>query len=395
MSKSISLLIGAGFSVPKGYPTGKELNHKILNCGNDNLSFSSAGQLYVRPKGIDADRFGFKTTDEIEFEFLINLIKFFNKDKGYFDYEEFYDFVKDEAVTNKGAKEASKSFINDLYSYEQLLFSLDKIYPQLISYYLKDRDGEVDYDNAGHMCGPIFPGYTGILDAIKTFSQDYIVDVHTLNHDLFFERLNISDWIGGQLCDGFDELGSPYYGELDANRRTYHVRLSMYTGKYDKKFRLYKLHGSRDYIKYYSSQGIVAKEEIYVKLRYGVNPSELLKEKLDDMGRLSYERCWFNYHADFLTGTTSKIIRYKEPLFYQELFMLFKKNLTNASLLLIVGYGGKDAEINKILLENYDYKNKLSYVIDPFPEAPIIALAESLNAKVIKKHLDDVDLKDF
>lgn len=46
------------------------------------------------------------------------------------------------------------------------------------------------------------------------------------------------------MCDGFEELGSPFYGEL---LRTYKCRLSRYTGKYTKKIRLYKLHASKDY----------------------------------------------------------------------------------------------------------------------------------------------------
>ena len=35
--KSISFLLGAGFSAPKGYPIGNQLNEKLLTCSGDNF----------------------------------------------------------------------------------------------------------------------------------------------------------------------------------------------------------------------------------------------------------------------------------------------------------------------------------------------------------------------
>ena len=245
------------------------------------------------------------------------------------------------------------------------------------------------------MGGAIFPGYTGILNCLKKLSADFILNVHTLNHDLFFERLNHSDWLSGQVCDGFEELGSPYYGKLSVDSRIYHPRLESYTGNYDKKIKLFKLHGSRDYGVYYGSKGALATPEKYLKTRYGINVGELYKEKSDDNGKLVYEHCWFNYHADFLTGTTSKIERYKEPLLYKLLFNLFRKNLKEAKMLLIIGYGGKDTEINKMLLDNFDYKHKPNYIVDLYAGANVLSLAKSLNSTVVKKHLEVVQLTDI
>ena len=45
--KPISILLGAGFSVPIGYPIGKQLNERILNCYSDSISFHSDGTLIV------------------------------------------------------------------------------------------------------------------------------------------------------------------------------------------------------------------------------------------------------------------------------------------------------------------------------------------------------------
>lgn len=171
--------------------------------------------------------------------------------------------------------------------------------------------------------------------------------------------------------------------------------MERYTGKYDKKFRLYKLHGSRDYGVYYTSQGAMASPEKYLKTRYGIGFGELYKEKTNDKGELEYEHCWFNYHADFLTGTTSKIERYKEPLLYKTLFELFRQNLKEAQQLFIIGYGGKDSEVNRMLLENFDYKNKKSFIIDPFAGKQVNDLATKLNSTVIAKHLNDINHVDI
>ena len=50
MEKSISFLLGAGFSAPMGYPIGETLNKYILNCSGKDFFFTSAGQLAVHRK---------------------------------------------------------------------------------------------------------------------------------------------------------------------------------------------------------------------------------------------------------------------------------------------------------------------------------------------------------
>ena len=43
--ESISIQLGAGFSVPKGYPTGDRLNKEILEFDKENVEFSNDGKL--------------------------------------------------------------------------------------------------------------------------------------------------------------------------------------------------------------------------------------------------------------------------------------------------------------------------------------------------------------
>jgi len=99
-----------------------------------------------------------------------------------------------------------------------------------------------------------YPGYTGIMNCISELSNRHIINIHTLNHDLFFESFNHSDFLKGDLSDGFEELGSKYFGKLDVEGRSYMVRLERYTGNYHEKIRLYKLHGSLDYELFYRNE---------------------------------------------------------------------------------------------------------------------------------------------
>lgn len=393
--KSISLLIGAGFSAPKGYPVGSTLNDLLLKCNADNFGFASCGSLIVSTQEGKKPSVGYKTSYDTEFEFCMDLIQYFNKKNGYFDYEEFYDFFRYDAIKDSEVGKVAESYLWHS-NLEQLLFSLKNIYTQLIAYYLKDGKGKKWYDDEPYSMGLGYcEGYTGILKYLHQLSKEYIINVHSLNHDLLFESFARTEFMAGEFCDGFEQLGSPYYGALNHDGRTYHVRLERYTGKYDKRFRLHKLHGSRDYGVYHSSDGSLAVPENYIKTRYGIGFGELYKEIKNKEGNLTYEECWINYHADFLTGTTSKIARYNEPLFYKNMFQKFTSNLQEAEHLLIIGYGGKDSEVNRIILENFDYGSKRTYIVDPYAGEQVKILAVQLNAKLISKKLHELVEGDF
>ncbi len=395
MPKSVSILLGAGFSAPMGYPVGNTLNKLLVECDDSKFGFHTSGSLVVSTDGTKPD-FGYKTSYDFQFDFCRDLIQHFNKVKGYFDYEEFYDYFQDEAKDDPVVEALFKS---NNYGTEtdvnQMLYGIKNIYTQLVSHFLVDGEGNSWYDDQAYYLKPSFGGYTGILKSLENWGNEGVVDIHTLNHDLFFERLNSTEWIAGELCDGFEELGSPYFGDLSIKGRHYKCRLQQYTGKYDKKFRLYKLHGSKDYGVYYAPNGAVLVPEKYVKTRWGIGFSELYKEVQKENGELTYERCWINYHADFLTGTTSKIERYAEPLLFKELFQRFRENLKDAEKLIIIGYGGRDSEVNKMILENFDYKNKPSFIIDPYPGNAVKDLQRQIGAKLLEVHLEDVSPKEF
>jgi hypothetical protein len=394
---STSILLGAGFSVPMGYPTGVELNKKILKCKGTEFGFHTDGRLCVdSSKTNGRPDFSYRTFNDVELDFCLALIKYYDENISRFDYEEFYDFVIDKARDDERVAEVAKPFLNILHTKTtDLVYKLRNIYIQIVGFYLRDGAGKKWYDGESLICKPLFPGYTGFLNCMEQWGDSGIVNIHTLNHDLFFERLAITDWIQGELSDGFQELGSPYYSELSADGGRYKVRLQYYTGHYKHKFRLYKLHGSRDYVVFYNSKGVVLSPECYIKTQYGINLTKLFKETTDENGAPDHDWCWVNYHADFLTGTTSKIERYSEPLLFSKLFDYFRNNLNEAEQLIIIGYGAKDREINRILSECFDHAAKPCFIVNPYPGAEVLELKDKLGAVLIKDYLDNLALDQF
>lgn len=393
MINNISILLGAGFSANKGYPVGNTLNKLLLNCDLNLIGFHTGGGLMVSTDG-KKPSVGYKTSYDINAEFCIEMFKLFNSKAGYFDYEEFYDFLKDKAEEDGDVQTlASKYFGSHFSKVNDLLFGCDNILNQLISYYIKDGDGKRYYDDEPFYISDTFPGYTGIMNVIREYSKENIVHIHSLNHDLFFESFTNTQFLP-DLSDGFEELGSPYYGDLTVEGRMYRCRIPHYTGKYDSNVRLYKLHGSFDYGVYHSTERAVMSAENYLKTRWGIGFSNFYREK-NNNGLLEYERDWVNYHADFLTGTTSKIQRYKEPLLYKKLFEIFQINLKCSRKLILIGYGARDTEINKILLSYYNFKEKPSFVIDLYPGTAVKNLCQSIGAKLIIKDLEDITENDL
>lgn len=392
--EEVSILLGAGFSAPMGYPIGKTLNKLLLNSINENFAFSSTRNLVVNTDGT-IQNFGIITSFDITFEICYKLMHHFKDIKGEFDYEEFYDYINEDIDNDKKANEIAKPFLHSSETVSILKTDLKNVYTQVVAFYLKDRDGSSQYDNLPFHFGVRNAEYKGIINCIMGLISKNIIHVHTLNHDTFFESFNNTSLFNGRISDGFEELGSPYFGKIECNGRSYMVRLPRYTGKYNSGCRLYKLHGSLDYEIFYHKQEGCFVPDNYIKTCYGLGHINHYKEIFNEKGDLIYENSWINYHSDFLTGTTSKIKRYKESLLFEKLFKIFKENLKKSNKLIIIGYGAKDLEINSILLEGYDFKNQKSFIIDPFAGEKVQDLSNKLGAKLIGKELEHITMDDL
>lgn len=389
-NKSISFLLGAGFSAPKGYPIGNGMNNGLLNFDDKDVDFSPSGELVISKNG-RKPQFqieGVYNVHQKYFIFCKRLIKEYSiAHDGKFDYELFYDFIKSDEVKEKRYQVLCDDLLSEFESFEYYLFNVPHIYNQMAEYLLKDREGKNRYDDEPFKINNV-DWYNGFLNYLSQLSHEYIINVHTLNHDLLFESFNNTGYINNSISDGFDEYGSEYYGKLIHDNRTYHCRLERYTSRYNTPIRLFKLHGSLDYVPFYREveNGFMIPDK-YVKIKWGIGASDIMKSRKSKIG---YDVSPFEYHADFLTGTTSKIQRYNEPLLFKKLFKRFKKNLRQADKLIIIGYGCKDEGINEIIKEYFDYNHKPSFIVDKYAGEGVVEFGKSINAVLHKIDIDSI-----
>ena len=359
MKQNFSFLIGAGFSVPDNYPSAQDLNNKLKNIKAEDIYIHTSLNAGFLMGSKDPNPY---ISDERR-HFIEDFLKFYNEKilnsaesfhfEGFIDfytglrrgekcglYEEFLEqFIKKYKV--------SRSFTSDI------LMHFHSVFIQLIW-----KELHKNYEKV-HLAKPYHPNYNVFLHLLEYLSNDYIIHLHSLNLDLLMERFAYSDSIRAELDDGFDELGSPYYAKHFEDGHM--IRLRYFSNRYEKNFRLYKLHGSVDHIPFNYNN-----EYTIIKSVKGIGMTDFYKEIKNQNDELEYYNCSWNNYPDFLCGTTEKIKRYNDSYYYQKVFEHFNNNLLNSSYLIVIGYSFGDPEINNIIKDKFlSEPNKKMLVINP------------------------------
>lgn len=385
----ISLLLGAGFSVPAGYPTSIQLGEKLLSLNG--IGFTVDGNI-VDEEESKRTQMVFNPF-ELAFLFCKEIMGVYaDNNNGVLDYESFYDFINiGDGINGEPYLTIGKKYTNPSFSfnYGQLVSKLLTVFNCIISYLLKDSSGRNNYENMPYQIGTV-EGYSGFLKYLSSKKETSIINVHTLNHDLFFDYLNKTELLAGAVSDGFDEFGSPYFGVLTTGDKCI---LERFTNRYDSAIRLYKLHGSLDYVLFRKStkNGYLIADN-YVKIKQSTGMEPILKSR----GRkMYYDEYHFAYHSDFLTGSTSKILRYDDSLMYKKLFKHFKRNLRKSEELILIGYRCKDLEINKMIKDNFEYTSKKIIIVDPFAGDAVKSFAKRCNAFIANTTLEEFSINEY
>lgn len=407
--EKIVILLGAGFSIDQGYPKASDVAKKLTRLSANQFSLSSEGILYEN----NGAKSGSSSQDSIfqrTLLFLIDLIKLYCnhlKSEDNFNYEELYDLINigqyhrfvdynpSFDIFNEECKLIANKYSTEFITYDQLLRRVPIVYSQLIGTVIKGKGMTSPFYGDVHTTIDSYPQYSNFLRFLKKESLFNIIDVFTLNHDLFFESFkNIQELQDNEHCslisDGFDDYGSEYFGVVKSRDNFYKCRLERYTGRYNTPIRLYKLHGSFDYVLCYKTiktpQGNYARPLKYVKSKNGIMPFEFYKS---DRSKMKYEFCLTNYCESFLSGTKSKIIQYADRLLYSKLFKRFKNSLRNADKLIIIGYSGSDKEINRYLLNYFDSSKGRCTIIDYAPGEKLKIFAKKINANILVGKIEE------
>ena len=356
---SISFLIGAGFSKPAGYPLAQEINELFVGLRESEFSTHTDGSAWFNEGEPGPNDWFTRKTERL---FVERIISYYCDQvvTDTFHYESFYDWYK----ALRAGREADRNvevMASELdRSIEDLLLNFDLIFNQLLAQPLSKRPPQV------HLGRGLPVSHARFLNLVEALGEKHVLHFHSLNHDLFFESLSSTDAMKGELADGFTELGSPFYGTLrrvkkepnDNEGFSYTVRLPYFAGEFGSRFNLYKLHGSVDHYIFNDT------ERATVKNKHGIGPNDLLKEVRQDE-ELRYVSENSNYHPSFLSGTTFKTRKYDSTPYYSSIFEHFTSNLSASSVLVVIGYGFGDTEINRMIEENFlDQKGAKLLIVD-------------------------------
>ncbi len=389
--KSISLLLGSGFSIPEGIKGVKKINEYIIDLKDENFMISSDMIFILQDFKKDNESY-LHRDDEL---FFIKFIKWYiDKTESDFDYECFYDFFTSFKRQGENSNEINEFFesfkrstniyfsrINGIDSY---LSRFSDYFNQLLSILLNsnkyyDTNGFGYYDKYNNF----------ILYLNQILKNDYVVNVHTLNHDLFFEHISTKHIdLSAYFTDGFSEFNSQYFGEFRMNEqiiKKYLIRLKYFRNQFEKPLRLFKLHGSVDnYIADVSGHQL---DLTRVKKDWKIG--DILKENRQNE---TYMNLYQNSYPDIISGAKSKLHWYKEP-FYSDLQNHFEQNLKNAEKLIVVGYGFGDSGVNKKIEELFLTTGRKMIIIDPYDT--IIDYSSFHNVDIIKKSIVDVAIDEY
>ena len=67
--------------------------------------------------------------------------------------------------------------------------------------------------------------------------------------------------------------------------------------------------------------------------------------------------------------------------------------MKKAECLIIIGYGGRDIGINQNIVDYYDYRNKPSFIVDPYysTNKDLKRFGDMIGAQAIEKSIENIE----
>jgi hypothetical protein len=350
--KYTSLLIGAGFSRPAGYPLAKDIGNKLIQLSREQFIIhtdSSAG--WVKEGETFPNNEWLKVNER---HFTELFIKFYVESIGKvpFNYENFIDFVTEMFRKKKVPRGLEKYIIkNGLklespYTFESCASSMAIALPHLVASLLYRSDQDMN-----------LAPYARFFHLLTYLMNHAPVRIHSLNHDRLMERLCKMSNLPGEFSDGFTHSGSSYYSQSPNDE---FIRLRYFSGKYPEKNHLVKLHGSTDDFQFRSANG---KLEVVKSSPLGVGPL-VIEETVQGKGA-KYEYSIRGMAPNYLMGTNSKIEYYGTPGYYRTVFGKFVRDLEKSNILVVIGYSFQDKKINELISKYFRGKVFVSDITTP------------------------------
>lgn len=363
MTETLNIIIGAGFSFPAGLPLGNDIKAKFDRSLKEKLMrMPSSEWFWTEGKEPAMVHNGRLNTDGLEYEFVMEeLIKKYKSVNGGFkDYEDFYQYVKDNTYINGWYENilalAKKRFYSETKCKEDseycgYAFKMpERSRPQEIINYLIS-----DLLNCKKTDEELITIYKPFLDYLLKYQSVYIF---TLNHDWIFEKLFRK--AGIVYKDGFSIQGTEIYFE--------NKPLPSFKNDFSTKgINLIKLHGSIDmYVFEHGEQegATLTRNGDYTYFKPGGYQEKHHPIRIDAQTMEPIQTMNFDVVPKFITGKNKKEF-IQQDYMYSKMYNLYQERIALKDDLLIIGYSYGDEHINDELLKFTDSDGRSIINLNP------------------------------
>lgn len=349
MPKSLNILIGAGFSYYAGLPLGNDIKAKFDQPFRDRIfNASSSEWFWVEGQSEAMIHNGRLNPDHLEYAFIMEeIVKAYKaaNDNQFTDYEDFYQYVKDntgvagwheQIIANAKRRFYSETNLRDENSeyYGHAFRNPERYRPQEIINYLI-----ADLLQINKTEEEFVTSYKPFIQFIKKYES---VNIFSLNHDRVLECL--FRILGINYCDGFSAEGSILKYETKF--------LPTFQNKFETAgIRLIKLHGSID--TYIFEHGVEDSATLTRNGQYSYFKPGGYQEKhhpvmVDTESGQIVQHMNFDIIPKFITGKNKKAF-IEADYMYSKMYALYKQKISSGDDLLIIGYSFRDEHVNEEL----------------------------------------------
>ena len=205
----LAIILGSGFSIYAGLPLARDINQSFERDNAENILYFSSGEFKWFDLTDETHQHnGRNNIDYLAFGILLNeLVRIFtNRNDGFNNYEEFYQFVLD--------KTADKDFIEDLKKTSIQAFNakfpkIKEDYYEAYTRKIKELQISDIKSMINHLIGELlyvrksYAEVDNLYEAIGNYFNKYAqTDFISLNHDLLLEHL-LKEVLQKEYSDGF------------------------------------------------------------------------------------------------------------------------------------------------------------------------------------------------
>jgi len=344
--KKIIFLLGAGFSKPAGFPVLAEISQLFIEEGLSDriLNFFSGEWKWTINASTAEKENGTLPSDHLIISILLEeALKIYLNgiETKTIQYEEFLDWIADlEEVSWSTIQKRAVIKLKDMGASSSQVDFIQYKHPEDLARTIYELITDLLYTNINYTPLMASDFYKSFLDILGR--KNVKMDIFTLNHDLVMEGL--IDEMGWEYSSGFEIEPSNLYD--DSNNK-----IPIYTGKFDKRISMYKLHGSVDQYRYrYINSENSSLEYDYMKTddyhakhvaTHRINSTVLQRFNADPVPKFLASR------------RKSDLIN--EDNMYSDLFNRFSERLQEAKTLVICGVSFlSDEHVIKHIEENLE-----------------------------------------